>query len=143
MTTRLTRDTAKPFLERRFAEHNARHFDATLVLPPIVFFDRFRDPDTQQEKFAAFFGGPQFGTSGVAMFMFTDEAVAEGEDFLSDTLLHEMIHYAQTFLDGDAEPQKHGAPFVAIANRIATALGLGHVERESDGATCWPQSLRK
>ncbi len=140
MATPLSRTEAKLFLETRFAEHYARFFDGALAPIGFCFFDRYHDAITKEEKYAAFIGGPEYGAK---LLMFTDDALRQRAEFLSDSVLHEMIHYAQKYLDKDTAAERHGAAFVRIANRIADALGLGHVEPESDGANCWPQSLRR
>jgi hypothetical protein len=131
----LSRASAKPLLDERFATFNGRFFEGRLRKVPVVFFNRFRDPVTQEEKLAGYMGDAEVG-----VIFLTDEAINMGADFAADSLLHEMIHVAQRSRGDDGE--KHGASFTSIANRIADALGLEHVEPNSRGADCWPQTLR-
>jgi hypothetical protein len=69
------------------------------------FFDRYHDAITKEQKYAAFIGGPEYGAS---LLMFTDDALRKGAPFLSDSLLHEMVHYAQKYLDKDLTAERHG-----------------------------------
>jgi len=130
--------TAKPLLEARFAQFNERYFGGRLPRAPITFFNRWRDPVTGDEKFAGYTGDAKLR---VSLVVITDEALARGSDFVADSLLHEMIHHAQVFLHGESA-NAHGAMFTSIANRIADEMGLEHVEAGSEGASCWPQTLR-
>lgn len=131
------RKAAQDWVSRTFDQLNERHFDGKLAKPQFAFFDRYRDPSTGAPKYAGY-----THLDPVSLLIITDEALERGHDFAADSLLHEMIHHAiATLRRGDY--LHHGPVFVEIANGVAAQLGLGAVEAETEGAICWPQTLRK
>jgi hypothetical protein len=139
MPTPITRAEAKVFLAGRFAHFNDRFCDGKLPSVPIVFFNRYHDPETKAERYAGYTSDAKLGAR---LIIITDDALRNGKEFVADSFLHELIHHAQAFLL-KTDHQAHGAVFVEVANRIADAMGLAHVEPDTEGATCWPQTVRR
>lgn len=82
-----------------------------------------------------------------------DKQFAEGrERFVSDVLLHEMVHQYQSEILGDADDSYsgHGPNFRDVANRIGAKLGLPPVRiakargKDKDLPSCaqWPHCVR-
>jgi len=61
--------------------------------------------------------------------------------YVSDPLLHELVHVALAEGDGDG-CRDHGLRFVKLANALGAKLGLPPVVAGSDAALDWPQSVR-
>ena len=119
------------WLRAKFAVLNERHFAGSLP-PPGAFMVWART----NASYAGYTQG-----LGASFIYVTREAFAKGEDFATDSLLHEMIYHAVFALYAE-DHQNHGKRFVEIANRIAGELGLTSVGADSQEASVWPQTLR-
>jgi SprT-like family len=120
-------ETIPDWLLDEFNALNARHFGGLLPRPR-----GFRVNDL---------GYKAFYVPEVRLFFFHRRTLDQDRKFISDTLLHEMIHCALELETGD-HAQDHGQPFVDRANAIGATLGLRSVELGTDEVLDWPQSVR-
>lgn len=109
-----------------FDEVNAQHFGGTLPRPK-----KFLQMD---------FGGTfAFYMPKVHIIGFHPRTLQQEDRWLSDSLLHEMVHYALELRTGDHH-QHHGQAFVDLANELGAPLGLPSVNATT--VIDWPQSVR-
>lgn len=126
-------ETIPEWLGDEFERLNREHFEG--ALPPVTFA-------------AGRFGGCfAVYIPGVCMIQFDPRVLDQSREWVSDTLLHELIHHHLSETSkGDrffGDPDKdHGRRFCSVANRIGGKLGLPPVEAGSDSAIDWPQSVR-
>lgn len=84
---------------------------------------------------------------GARLLQFDPRTLDQTREFISDTLLHEMIHHFLAEesrgdeLVGDPD-QDHGRRFCREANRIGQMIGLQRVAAGREAAIEWPQSVR-
>ena len=110
-----------------FDELNTRYFDGKL--PQLTFHT---NP----------LGGRYAAYAPIAnIVFFHPRTLDQGKKFVTDSLLHEMVHHLLQQRDGD-NGQDHGLKFVEIANRIGRELGVPDVPPSSEAAIEWPQSVR-
>ena len=121
-------DTIPPWMPEEFALLNARHFGGALPEPGDFLVNNWAG------QFAVY--APQ-----VHLFFFHQRTLDQDRKWISDTLLHEMLHYALELESGDHE-QHHGTRFVNLANKIGASLGLPSLAIGDDRVLEWPQSVR-
>jgi hypothetical protein len=120
--------TIPTWLPEEFELLNARHFDGKLPKPGDFLVNNW---------------GGHFAVYApvVRLFFFHERTLDQDRSFVSDTLLHEMLHCALEVDSGDHE-QHHGPRFVALANKIAATLGLPSLAVGDEKVLEWPQSVR-
>lgn len=134
---RVLHERTRADLTTTLAKHCITYFGGTLSIPTVLLFDHFHDPATKVPIWAGYSRVESCGFVIVTHELLNERTPAQ----VSDSLLHELVHHAYAE-DTEADYQNHGAGFVAIANRIAKALGLGEVAADSREAELWPQTLR-
>src|SRR5882672_4537645 len=110
---------------------NARHFQGTLSHP--VFALAPNEPDK-----CAWYGNH----AGIAFIALTPECIHRGPEFVTDSLLHQMVHHALTTRRG-LDPEAHDDAFAALANAIGAQMELPAVVASTDAAARWPHSVRQ
>jgi predicted SprT family Zn-dependent metalloprotease len=110
-----------------FNELNVAHFNGTLA-PPKFFINKL--------------GGQYASYAPIArIIFFHPRTLDQDRKYVSDSLLHELLHYALEIRTGD-HAQDHGSHFVNLANEIGARLGLPMVQLGTDAVLEWPQSVR-
>jgi len=128
-------------LYRAFDRMNATYFGSALGAP-LLFITQTASP----RALGDYIGRDVHGLR--SRIRIAPKALARGERFAEDVLLHELVHAWQSEIDGDAEDgyKGHGPRFAAKCNEIGTALGLPPVgvkgRRGLPDCAQWPMCVR-
>ncbi|RYZ18021.1 MAG: hypothetical protein EOO70_00135 [Myxococcaceae bacterium] len=120
-------DKIPKWLDQIFNDLNNKHFGGSL-----------QRPDFSVSSMGGHFA---FYAPVVRMIFFHPRTLDQTREFITDTLLHELVHYALEVRTGD-HSQDHGPAFVQLANEIGAALRLPAVQQGTDAVITWPQSVR-
>jgi hypothetical protein len=128
-------------LYRAFDAFNAEHFAGALG-SPLLFCTQTSSP----RALGDYCGRDVHGLR--SRIRIAPRALARGERFAVDVLLHEMVHAWQSEVDGDEENgyKGHGPRFAAKCNAIGAAFGLPPVgvkgRQGLPDCAQWPMCVR-
>ncbi|WP_437961338.1 SprT-like domain-containing protein [Sorangium sp. So ce119] len=133
-----TKNSVPDWLLSLFDDLNETYFDGKLERPFIGI-----QPGSMPTKNAWYAYVPYLESRNgpFAAISITEEVLAKGRDYTSDTLLHEMIHHAVATLYKE-DHASHSKRFCEIANNIGARIGCLRIVPGSVAAERWPQSVR-
>lgn len=134
-------DEAPRALYRAYDEFNRKHFGGALGAP-LVLLTETSGPRAKGDYIGRDIHGLR------SRVRVAPSALARGERFAIDVLLHEMVHAWQSEVDGDTENgyRGHGPRFAAKCNEIGAKLGLPAVgvkgRKGLPDCAQWPVNVR-